>query len=185
MESVGSDLERASSSGIIGPAMVQRHWYALYTCANHERRVAAELDVRAIEHFLPLYRAVRRWKDRCVTLDCPLFPGYVFVHLSLDVRIRVLQLPGVVRLVNFGGLPVALPDAQVEALRAGLNGQLRARPHPYLSVGRRVRVVRGPFQGGEGILIRKKSGFRVVLSLELLMRSVAVEVDLVDVESIF
>jgi transcription antitermination factor NusG len=184
MEYVVSDVEPVSSSVVPELAMVKPHWYALHTCANHEKRVAAELDVRTIEHFLPLYCSLRCWKDRRVTLDLPLFPGYVFVHLSLNVRLRVLQLPGVVRLVSFGGLPVALPDAQVEALRAGLNGQLRTQPHPYLGVGRRVRVVRGPFKYGEGILIRKKAGFRVVLSLEVIMRSVAVEVDLADVVSI-
>ena len=184
MASVASNLKQASSSPVTSLAIAQPFWYALYTCANHERSVAAELEVRTIEHFLPLYCSVRHWKDRRVTLDLPLFPGYVFVHLSLNVRIQVLQLPGVVKLVSFGGIPAALPDTQVEALRVGLNGWLCAQPHPYLSVGRRVRVVRGPFQGSEGILVRKKSGFRVVISLELIMRSVAFEVDLVDVESI-
>ncbi len=163
-------------------ATTRPQWYAIYTCANHEKKVAAELERRSVASFLPLYSSVRRWKDRRVRLDLPLFPGYVFVHLELRTRLRVLQVPGVARLVAFGGLPAALPDEQVEALRAGLHGQLRVQPHPYLAVGRRVKVVRGPFQGGEGILVRKKGIFRVILSLELLKRSVAIEVDTADVE---
>jgi transcription antitermination factor NusG len=165
-------------------ATVGPHWYALYTSANHEKKVAAELGRRSMESFLPLYSSVRRWKDRRVQLQLPLFPGYVFVHLALTDRFRALQVPGVAKLVGFGGQPVALPDEQVEALRSGLNGQSRAEPHPYLIVGRRIRVLRGPFQGVEGILARKKGVFRVVLSLELIMRSIAVEVDAADVEPV-
>ena len=157
-------------------------WYAIYTSANHEKKVAAELVRRSVENYLPLYGSVRRWKDRRVHLELPLFPGYVFVQLRLRDRSRVLQVPGVASFVAFGGLPVALPDGQVEALRAGLRGQLRAEPHPYLTVGRRVRVTRGALQGAEGILLRRRGIFRVILSLEVIMRSVAVEVDTADIE---
>jgi transcription antitermination factor NusG len=157
-------------------------WYAAYTSANHEKKVAGELGRRSIENFLPLYNSVRRWKDRRVQLELPLFPGYVFVRLALRDRFCVLQVPGVARLVGFGCLPQALPDEQVESLRTGLSGKECAQPHPYLTVGRSVRVVGGPFQGGEGILVRKKGVFRVVLSLDIIMRSVSVEVDITDVE---
>jgi transcription antitermination factor NusG len=164
--------------------MTLMHWYALYTSANHEKKVAAELGWRSVENFLPLYSSVRRWKDRKVRLQLPLFPGYVFVHVALNDRVRVLQVPGVAKLVSFGGLPVALPDEQLEALRAGLSGQMRAEPHPFLTVGRRIRVLRGPFEGIEGILVRRKGVLRVVLSLELILRSVAVEVDASEIEPI-
>ncbi len=162
--------------------LAEPRWYAAYTCAQHEKRVAEQLAERTVEHFLPLYASVRRWKDRRVRLELPLFPGYVFVRLALRDRLRVLQVPSVVRLVGFGGLPTALPDEQVEILREGLAGQLRAEPHPFLTVGRRVCVFRGPLAGAQGILIRKKGVFRVVLSLDLIMRSVAVELDTADVE---
>jgi transcription antitermination factor NusG len=175
--------ENAGQPGL-PDALTKPCWYAAYTSAQHEKKVAAELSRRRVESFLPLYNSVRRWKDRQIQLDLPLFPGYVFVHLALHDRLRVLQVPGVSRLVGFGGLPVALPDEQVEALRVGLNGQLRLQPHPYLAVGRRVRIVRGPFQGGEGILVRKKGVFRVVLSLDAIMRSVALEADSTDVEPV-
>jgi transcription antitermination factor NusG len=159
----------------------EQHWYAAYTCANHEKRVAAEMGARGVEHFLPLYRSTRRWKDRRVQLELPLFPGYVFVRLPLGERLRVVQIPSVVRLVGFGGLPTALPDKDMEILRVGLSEQLRAEPHPFLTVGRRVRITTGPFAGLAGVLKRKKSSLRVVVTLELIQRSVAVDVDAADV----
>lgn len=157
-------------------------WYAAYTCANHEKRVAGQLAQRSLEHFLPLYETVRRWKDRRVRLELPLFPGYVFARLALRERLRVLQIPSVVRLVGFNGHPSPLPDAEIEALRTGLTRQLCAEPHPYLTVGRRARIIRGPLEGCKGVLIRKKGLLRVVLSIDLIRRSAAVEVDSADVE---
>jgi len=166
--------------GLLPDSFLEPRWYAAYTCAQHEKRVAAELGMREVEHFLPLYSSVRRWKDRRVTLELPLFPGYVFVRLALRERLRVVQIPSVVRLVGFNGLPTALPDEEMEILRKGICQSLRAEPHPFLTVGRRVRIIRGPFAGLEGVVKRKKSGMRVVVSLELIQRSVAVDVDATD-----
>jgi transcription antitermination factor NusG len=172
------------SLGLPAPSLEQ-HWYAAYTCANHEKRVAAEVEARDVEHFLPVYASVRRWKDRRVSLELPLFPGYVFVRLALRDRVRVLQIPSVVRLVGFNGQPAALPDEEMEILRSGLSQRLRAEPHPFLTVGRRVRITGGPFAGLEGILQRKKNSLRVVVSLSLIQRSVAVDVDVADVAPAF
>lgn len=163
---------------------LEPHWYVAHTSAKHEKRVTLQLQERSVEHFLPLYDSVRRWKDRRIKLQLPLFPGYVFVRLPLRDRLKVLQVPGVARLISFNGQPAALPDHEIETLRAGLETQLHAEPHPYLTVGRRVRVKRGPLEGVEGILIRKKNVCRVVLSLDLIMRSASVEVDASDVERI-
>jgi transcription termination/antitermination protein NusG len=160
---------------------IEPHWYAAYTCANHEKRVAEQLCLRSIEYFLPLYQTVRKWKDRRKRLEVPLFPGYIFVRLPLQERLRVLEIPSVARLVGFDHLPTPLPDDEVEALRNALTGQFRAVPHPYLKVGRRVRIIRGPLESCEGILLRNKGDFRVVLSVELIMRSVAVEVGAEDI----
>lgn len=157
------------------------HWYAAYTCANHEKRVAEQLGVRKVEYFLPLYQSVRKWADRRKRLEVPLFPGYIFVRLPLQERLRVLEIPSVARLVGFNHLPTPLPDDEIEALRNGLTGQLRAVPHPYLKVGRRVRIIRGPLESCEGILLRNKGAFRVVLSVDLIMRSVAIEVGAEDI----
>src|SRR5712691_228647 len=131
---------------------IEGHWYAAYTCANHEKRVAHQLEERTVEHFLPLYRSLRRWSDRRVQIDLPLFPGYVFVRLALRDRLQVLQVPSVVRLVGFNGHPSALRDEEIEALKTASACGVRAEPHPFLTVGHRVRVKSGPFEGRQGIL---------------------------------
>jgi transcription antitermination factor NusG len=160
------------------------NWYALYTCPRHEKCVAHQIEQRSISCFLPVYRSVRRWKDRRKELELALFPGYVFVQLELKDRFRVLQLPSAVRLISFNGQPAVLPEAEIEELRQRLSRGGRVEPHPYLRVGRRVRVSAGPMQGLEGIIVRRKDRCRVVFSLDLIMRSVAVEVDETDVEPV-
>lgn len=159
-------------------------WYAIYTSSRHEKAVAKQLEDRGIESFLPLYRTWHRWKDRRKLVELALFPSYVFVRIEARNRLRVLQVPGVVNLVNFNGEPAALPEQEINALRNGLESHIYAEPHPYLRVGRKVRVVRGPMAGAEGILSRKKDKHRVVISLDLLMRSIAVEVEGADLEAV-
>jgi transcription antitermination factor NusG len=181
VQSIGQRTEWAAYPLQTQTAMVEPCWYAAYTCANHEKRVAGELGAREVEHFLPLYSSIRRWKDRRVSLDLPLFPGYVFVRLALRDRLRVVQIPSVVRLVGFNGLPAALPDEEMEILRSALCQSLRAEPHPFLTAGRRVRMMAGPFRGLEGMLKKKKNNLRVVVSLNLIQRSIAVDVDAADV----
>jgi transcription antitermination factor NusG len=168
-------------SAVLPAEYLEPRWYAAYICANHEKSVAEQLAQRSVEHVLPLYSSMRRWKDRQVQLEVPLFPGYVFVRHALCDRLRVLQIPSVVRLVGFGGWPTAIPDGQVEILRSGLTERLRAKPHPFLAVGRKVRIVRGPLVGLEGILLRRKGRYRFVLSLEIIQRSIVVDVDGTDV----
>jgi len=156
------------------------NWYALYTAPRHEKRVAEQIRQRSFSCFLPLYRSVRRWKDRRKQLDLVLFPSYVFVRMGLENKLKVLQLPGVVRLVSFNGQPAALPADEIEALQSRLSTTANVEPHPYLRRGRRVRVRSGPMQGLEGIVVRRKDCCRVVFSVDLIMRSVAVEVDEAD-----
>ncbi|SRR6266478_3198701 len=176
-----NNAEVPTSTGL--PAeYVEQRWYAAYTSANHEKRVAEQLGVRSVEHFLPLYESVRRWKDRRIKLQLPLFPGYVFVRLALRDRLQVLQVPGVAKLVGFNGAPAALPSEEIEALRASMANGVHAEPHPYLTIGRRVRVRAGSLAGLEGILVRRKNRARFVISLDLIQRSVAVEVDGSEVE---
>lgn len=156
-------------------------WYAAHTCSRHEKRIAQQLQERGIEHFLPLYRSVRRWKDRKKELELVLFPGYIFVRLDLADRLHVLQLPGVVRFVSFNSLPAPLPANDIEALRNGLAQNLCAEHHPYLTAGRRVKVVYGPLSGAEGIFVRRRNNSRLVVSIDAIMRSVALEIDEADV----
>lgn len=157
-------------------------WFAAYTCPRHEKYVRRQLEEHGIEAFLPLYRSTRRWKDRCKQIEIALFPGYVFVRLHERERLRVLQLAGVVRFVTFQGRLAPLGDHEIEALRSGLEQGIVVQPYPFLRIGRRVRVVRGPVAGLEGVLLRKKDKVRIVVSLQTIMRSIALEVDAGDVE---
>jgi transcription antitermination factor NusG len=163
---------------------LEPRWYAAYTTANHEKRVAVQLTQRAIEHFLPLYESVRRWKDRRMKLQLPLFPGYVFVRLALRDRLQLLQVPSVARLVGFGGLPCPLPESEIEAMQTYLRCKPRLEPHPYVKIGRRFRVKTGPLTGLSGIVIREKNRLRFVLSLDLINRSAAIEIEAADLEPV-
>ena len=182
MSSHGTQLSSGSDLSMVPTAYCEPRWYAVYTSANQEKRVAEQLGVRSVEHYLPVYASVRRWKDRRVTLQLPLFPGYVFVRIALRDRLRVQEVPGVARLVGFGGTAAALPDKEIEALRTSLEGGARVEPHRYLRVGRRVRVNSGPMTGMQGILLQRKGKLRVVISIELIQRSVAVEMDEADLQ---
>jgi|HubBroStandDraft_1064217.scaffolds.fasta_scaffold94707_2 transcription antitermination factor NusG len=162
--------------------LLAEHWYAVSVRPKHERMVTRHLEHQGLNHFLPFYRSMRRWKDRRKELDMPLFPGYVFVNLNLQDRLGVLRVPGVVQFVTFQGQPATVPDSEIRALESSLSSGLRPLPHPYLRQGRKVRVKSGPLVDSEGIMVRRKEGFRLVLSINLLMRSVMLEVDEADVE---
>ena len=181
-----SIMATGSARGLAGDPLpntvAQVNWYAAYTSANHEKKVAAELERRSVECFLPLYDSMRRWKDRRVKLQMPLFPGYIFVHFSLQERLRVLQVPGVVRFVGFSNGAAVVPEVEIARIQQILEQGLRAEPHPYLVVGRRVRVKAGPLTGLQGIVVRRKKKLRFVVSVEMIMRSVAVEMDQFDLE---
>ncbi len=161
-----------------------RRWYAAYTKPCHEKRVAEHLEIRKIELFLPLYRSSRRWNNGCkVTLERPLFPGYVFVNIPLNERVRVLELSGVVSIVGTRREPTPLPDEDIERLRSGLH-LVHAEPHSTLTMGATVRIHRGPLTGMTGVVTRQKNSLRVVLTVDLIMKSVAVEVSVSDFEPI-
>jgi transcription termination/antitermination protein NusG len=162
----------------------QPRWYAAYTRSRHEKSVADQLRYKEIETFLPLCEMMRRWKNGDHRVQLPLFPGYTFVHIALKDRLHVLNVPGVVRLVGFDGTPISLADEEVESLRRALSCRVKIAPHPYLAIGRRVRVTAGPLTGLEGILVRKKGDFQVVLSIDLIQRSVLVHIDTLSLESV-
>jgi len=163
----------------------QHRWYAVYTRSHHEKRIKQQLDGKSLESFLPLYEAVHRWQDRRVLVSLPLFPGYLFVRISLpEHRLLVAVVPGVVKLVGRPGCPTPIEDHEIEALRiCSVQGQ-SMMPHPYLTVGRRVRVSNGPLADMEGILVRRKGKSRLILSVKLIARAVAVEVDAGDVVAV-
>src|SRR5438105_1999323 len=159
-------------------------WFAVYTTSRHEKAIAEHFALRKIESFLPLYRTQRLWKNGCrMDLQLPLFPSYIFVRIRALERVRVLEVPGVLSLVGASGRPAPLPESEIEALRSSLPF-VKCEPHPYLVIGERVRIRSGSLEGMEGVLLRKKGLLRVVLSLDLIMKSLAVEVDADNVEPV-
>lgn len=157
-------------------------WWALYTRHQHEKTVAEMLTTKGFEVFLPLYDSMRRWKDRKKMLSLPLFPCYVFVRGSLERKLQVVTTPGVHMILYRGEQLAVIPQPEIEAIRAAVEGDFRVEPHPFLKCGDRVRVIRGSLAGVEGILTRKKNLFRLVLSVDMLAQAVAVEIDAADVE---
>lgn len=154
-----------------------RLWYAVRVRSNFERTVSAVLEDKGVEQFLPTYRSRRIWTDRVKTLDLPLFPGYVFCRIPLDERNRVVTTDGVVGIVGAGRRPIPVSESEMDAVRAIVQSQSPSEPWPFLRVGQTVRINRGSLAGLEGILIRVKNSWRLVVSVTLLERSVAVDID--------
>lgn len=172
-------------SGFRSEVEAAAKWCAVYTTARHEKRIAQHFQVRGIEHFLPLYRVQRRWRDGTrATLDLPLFPSYIFVRIQRAERVRALAVPGALSIVGGTGKePAALSDAEIDSLRAGLS-ERRIEPHPLLVAGQMGRIRSGALAGMQGVIVRLKSNYRVVITLQLIMQSIAVEVDADDVEAL-
>lgn len=152
-------------------------WFAIHTKAHHESVAARFVGARGYEHFLPVYRSRRQWSDRVKIVEVPLFAGYFFVRLGTGSHTPILEAPGVVNIVGFGGVPAPIPEAEVEAVRRLAVSGLSACPHPYLKSGDRVRIKGGPLQHLEGTLQKVRNQWRFVLTVELLQRAVSVEVD--------
>jgi transcription antitermination factor NusG len=152
-------------------------WYAVRVRSQHEDMVARHLRVRGLEAFLPLYRGKQRWSDRFKEIDFPLFPGYVFCRFDPADRLPVLTVPGVVHLVGTGKNPVPIDGEEIQAIQVAVGSGSPRQPWPYLEIGQRVRIEHGPLCGVEGILLGARGNRRLVLSITLLQRSVAVEIN--------
>ena len=172
-------VRNPTNSPDVSPVAV---WHAVYTRHQHEKTVANGLASKQFDVFLPLYTSARRWKDRTVHLPLPLFPGYVFLRGDVDRRLDILTVPGVHCLLCWGGKPAAVPEGEIEAVRRVLEARFQVEPYPYLRCGDKVRVTSGALIGIEGIVIRKKNSCRLVLSVELLEKSIAVEVGGITIE---
>lgn len=155
----------------------QLPWFALQVRCRREASVLAHLLARGYECFLPLYKSVRRWSDRLKEVEQPLFPGYIFSRFDFHNRGPLLMTPGVQQVVGVGGTPTPVAENELESIRAALASGLSSQPWPYLQIGDQVRVIYGSLNNLEGILIHFKGSHRIVLSLTLLRRSVAVEID--------
>jgi transcription antitermination factor NusG len=159
-------------------------WCAIYTRHQHEKAIAQILSAKGLEVFLPLYNATRRWKDRTMHLSLPLFPCYLFLRGMKERRLEVVTTPGIVSVLSINGEVATIAESEIESVRRVVEWGNRVEPHPFLRCGDRVRVISGPLQGLEGILVRKKNLCRLVLSVEILERSAAVEVDVSAVERV-
>jgi transcription antitermination factor NusG len=174
-----------SSPCLANPGVCEESaWWAIYTRHQHEKVVADMLSAKGLDVFLPLYHSIRRWKDRQKLLSLPLFPCYVFVRGGLRRRLHIVNTPGVHMILSHGERAALIPEQEIEAIRRTVEGRFRIEPHPFLQCGDRVRVTRGALEGLEGILVRKKNQFRLVLSVEMLAKSVAVEMDATDVRPV-
>src|ERR1035441_10714381 len=153
------------------------NWYALTVKSQHEKAVDEQLRAKALESYLPLYRARSRWSDRIKTIHRPLFSRYVFCRFGFEDRLKVLSVSNIISIVGFGGKPCPIPDHEIESIQGVVGPGLPFSPWPFLRIGQRVRICQGALEGLEGILAREKSGYRVIVNVELLNRAVAVEIE--------
>jgi transcription termination/antitermination protein NusG len=161
-----------------------RCWLAAYTRSRHERQVARQFQQKELEYLLPSYERLARWSDRIKRVPTPLFPGYVFVNVSRAEQVTVLETAGVVNLVSRAGHAVPLSQDEIDRLRICSSRAHSVEPHPYLKIGHRVRVKHGPFAGWEGMLVEKQNSRRLVITIEQILKAVAINIDGVDVETV-
>jgi transcription antitermination factor NusG len=171
-------LANRSIAGYIpGIAVDVKPWYAVRVRSRFEFTTSSILRDRGFEQLLPLYRSRRRWCDRVKELDMPLFPGYVFCRFDASSPVRVLTTPGVVHIISAGRTPIPVDEREISALQDICRSDLPVQPWPYLELGRRVLIERGPLAGTEGVVVELKGGYRLVASISILQRSVAAEID--------
>jgi transcription antitermination factor NusG len=171
--------------GLLG-ALFPTEWFAVRTRPRHEKVVTSQFETSGMETFLPLCAQVRSWSDRRKLVDFPLFPGYVFVRTSraTQARVRVFQVRGVIGFVGPNNQATPIPVQQIDAVRSLLKSQIKCHPHPYLDLGQRVRIRNGALQGLEGILVRIASDRSLVVSINLIHRSVAIRIEGYEVDSL-
>ena len=156
---------------------MSEHWYALHVKPRFEKYVTSLLTQKGYETLMPMYESRRKWSDRVKTLSLPLFPGYTFCRFNIDSRLPILVTPGVMTILGVGRVPAPVDESEITTIQHVLDSHARTEPCEYLTAGRRVRVESGPLQGLEGIILRTKDTDRLVVSVHLLMRSVAVDID--------
>jgi len=178
------DREPTSQLPPWGFAQEQSNWYAVHTVARHEKRVAAQFEEKRVSTFLPLLRQVHRWSDRKSMVEVPMFSCYTFVRMiqTAEERLKVLRTPGVLGFVGSDRQGTPIPDEQIESLRKAIGENVPCLPYPFISAGKRVRIRGGSLDGVEGILMRQGEDQSLVVSVDLLQRSVAIRVEGYDIE---
>jgi len=172
-----------SLSSIANP-VENKSWYAIYTIVRHEKTVNSYLVEKEIESYLPLKKTISRWKDRKKKVYLPLFPGYVFVNIDISDKLSVLKIPGVVHILGISGNPTSIPFEQIDSIKTLLESDLSFIDYPYLVEGNEIIVVNGLLQGVRGRVIERRGEHKLILSVDLIKRSVSLELDINDVEPI-
>jgi transcription antitermination factor NusG len=173
--SVGAEFDQKQR--IPTPKAGRLPWFALHVRTRHEAGVAAHLEGMGYEDFLPLYKTRTRWSDRTKEIEAPLFPGYLFCRFDPQNRLPILKTPGVIQVVGYSRQPIPVEETEIEAIQALVASGIPSQPWPYLEVGEKVRIESGPLRGREGVLVEFKGTHRLILSVALLQRSVAVEIE--------
>lgn len=172
-----SNPNQSAELGVVGAGIANFPWFALQVRARHEIGVAEYLKGKGYEWFLPLYKSRRRWSDRVKEVETPLFPGYLFCRFNPQSRLPILKTPGVTQIVGYNHVPISVDEAEIQAIRTLVASGIPNQPCSFLEIGTRVRIESGALCGLEGVLLELKGRRRLVLSITLLQRSVAVEVD--------
>jgi transcription antitermination factor NusG len=170
-----SDSELAAEGHT--PVSAVSPWFALQVRARHETGVANFLRGKDYDPFVPMYQSRRRWSDRIKLVNAPLFPGYLFCRFDINNRLPILTTPGVIQVVGFNRMPIPVDDAEIGAIQSLVTSGFPSQPWPFLQAGDRVQIDSGPLRGLEGLLVELKGSHRLVVSVALLQRSVAVEID--------
>lgn len=166
------------------PENLTHPWFAIRVRSNYERVLSSYLESRDFHQYLPLYRDRRQWSDRVREIDLPLFAGYVFCRLDPERTSQVLGAPGVVNIVGYGAKPEPIAEHEIAAIRKLSESGLRYGPHPFLNIGQRVQVRCGPLKGLQGFLLQADRQHRLIVSLDMLQRSVVTHIDRLDIEPI-
>jgi len=152
-------------------------WYVAYTYPRHEKSVATYLTQKSVDSFLPCLTKTSQWKDRRVKIEVPLFPGYIFTHIRPNERVKVLSIPGVIRMLCYNEAPVMVSNPEIDSIRLCLSRGGRLEPHRFIPIGERVRVKAGIFQGLEGFVVRHHQSCKLVVTVGLIHQSVALEIE--------
>lgn len=191
LSSVAGDQAEPQLTQALGEGTGERgaeplKWYAVQTRSRHEKMVARQLEGQGFATFLPITTQVRQWSDRRKKVEMPLFPGYTFLRMTYlpEQRLRVLNTDGIVGFVGVQGRGTAIPDRQIEHIQNLLTAQVPFESHPFLKVGQRVRIRSGSLNGTEGILVGQENDRMLVISVELIQRSVSIRVQGYEVEAI-
>lgn len=162
-------------------------WYAVYAVVRHEKKVDTAISKEKIKTFLPLREQISQWNDRKKKIQVPLFPGYLFVNISPQDKwavLKVLNTRGVVRILSFNGVHVPIPDNQIDSIRTLLRSNQNYELYPYYTEGKEVEIINGPLQGIRGKVLERKGNHKLVLSVDMIQRSIAVQIDLKDTEPV-